>query len=225
MPDGQRRALAGGDHQVVLAVEEEAEREGPVQAGQRLARGLDRRTGPGPCAAGQAGRPFRCRSRIPGCSPRLPVRSRRSRKFSMMPLWTTATGPALCGWALVTVAAPWVAQRVWPMPGLARERLVHQQVRQVDQLAHGAAAVQPARCSPWRCRRCHSRDIPAASAPRPEAGPPRDCPEHRQCRTFSVFPFAALMARSRSISFGRKAGLVDLPRAADGERLGRHVAR
>ena len=36
------RALAGGDHQVILAVEQEAQREGAVQAGEGLARGLDR---------------------------------------------------------------------------------------------------------------------------------------------------------------------------------------
>ncbi len=35
-------------------------------------------------------------------------------KFSMMPLWTTATLPAAsrCGWALRSVGLPWVAQRV-----------------------------------------------------------------------------------------------------------------
>ncbi len=50
-----------------------------------------------------------------------PSFSRRARsawKFSMMPLWITATRPAQsrCGWALRSVGAPWVAQRVWPMP-------------------------------------------------------------------------------------------------------------
>ena len=34
----------------------------------------------------------------------------------MMPLWTTATRSVACGWALCSVGAPWVAQRVWPMP-------------------------------------------------------------------------------------------------------------
>ena len=36
----------------------------------------------------------------------------------MMPLWMTATAPvqSMCGWALRSVGAPWVAQRVWPMP-------------------------------------------------------------------------------------------------------------
>ena len=40
---------------------------------------------------------------------------------------------------------------------------MHQQVREVHQLAHGAAAVQPRLREPWRSRRCHSRDIPAVS--------------------------------------------------------------
>ena len=36
--------------------------------------------------------------------------------FSMMPLWTTATGPAEWGWAFCSLGRPWVAQRVCPMP-------------------------------------------------------------------------------------------------------------
>ena len=36
----------------------------------------------------------------------------------MMPLWITAILPlqSRCGWALRSVGAPWVAQRVWPIP-------------------------------------------------------------------------------------------------------------
>ena len=39
-------------------------------------------------------------------------------KFSMMPLWITATRPSAgeCGWALRSVGPPWVAHRVCPMP-------------------------------------------------------------------------------------------------------------
>ena len=42
----------------------------------------------------------------------------------MMPLCTTANLPAAsrCGWALRSVGRPWVAHRVWPMPGAADER-------------------------------------------------------------------------------------------------------
>ena len=36
----------------------------------------------------------------------------------MIPLWTTAKRPSFerCGWAFSSVGAPWVAQRVWPIP-------------------------------------------------------------------------------------------------------------
>ena len=46
---------------------------------------------------------------------------RSDAKFSMMPLWMTATVPvqSTCGWALRSLGAPWVAQRVWPMPVVA----------------------------------------------------------------------------------------------------------
>ena len=38
--------------------------------------------------------------------------------FSMMPLWISAIlpVPSRCGCAFGVVGAPWVAQRVWPMP-------------------------------------------------------------------------------------------------------------
>ena len=41
-----------------------------------------------------------------------------SAKFSMIPLWMTATRPPLetCGWALMSVGPPWVAHRVCPIP-------------------------------------------------------------------------------------------------------------
>ncbi len=51
----------------------------------------------------------------------IPARSSSARsgaKFSMMPLWMTATRPRVsrCGWALRSVGPPWVAHRVCPMP-------------------------------------------------------------------------------------------------------------
>ena len=42
--------------------------------------------------------------------------SRSGWKFSIIPLWTTATRSVTWGCALLVVGAPWVAQRVWPMP-------------------------------------------------------------------------------------------------------------
>ena len=60
----------------------------------------------------------RCRSRCAAGGPRRSRSSRSCAKFSMIPLWTTATWPvqSTCGWALASVGPPWVAQRVWPMP-------------------------------------------------------------------------------------------------------------
>ncbi len=58
----------------------------------------------------------------------------------MMPLWTRATRPALCGWALGVVGAPWVAQRVWPMPMVAFKGSGGEHGLQLADLALGAAA-------------------------------------------------------------------------------------
>ncbi len=46
------------------------------------------------------------------------------RKFSMMPLWISATRPraSSIGWALRSDGGPWVAQRVWPSPQLPSSR-------------------------------------------------------------------------------------------------------
>ena len=39
-------------------------------------------------------------------------------KFSMIPLWISATRPdgSVCGWELASLGSPCVAQRVWPRP-------------------------------------------------------------------------------------------------------------
>ena len=46
------------------------------------------------------------------------IRARSAAKFSMMPLCTSAIRPEppVCGCALTSLGAPWVAQRVCPMP-------------------------------------------------------------------------------------------------------------
>ena len=43
----------------------------------------------------------------------------------MIPLWTTATSPlvSVCGCAFTSLAGPWVAQRVWPIPARPENRL------------------------------------------------------------------------------------------------------
>ena len=58
----------------------------------------------------------------------------------MMPLWTSASRSVACGWALVSVGLPWVAQRVWPMPERPGERRAVELVLEVAELALGAAA-------------------------------------------------------------------------------------
>ena len=68
--------------------------------------------------------------------------SRSSRKFSMMPLWTTATRSVACGCALFSVGLPWVAQRVWPMPVWPASGFAAQPRFEILQLAFGAAAIE-----------------------------------------------------------------------------------
>ena len=64
-------------------------------------------------------------------TPRSVSRCRSVAALSMIPLWTTATAPAasVWGWALTSLAGPWVAHRVWPMPTLPANRLGSASVR------------------------------------------------------------------------------------------------
>ena len=62
----------------------------------------------------------------------------------MMPLWTTTMRPvqSRCGWAFSSVGRPCVAQRVWPTPYSAVDRVVARcAFSRFDQLAgrRGAA--------------------------------------------------------------------------------------
>ena len=64
--------------------------------------------------------------------------ARSAAKFSMIPLWITATVPSAerCGWALRSVGPPCVAQRVCPIPIVAAgSGLLGQHLLQVGQLA------------------------------------------------------------------------------------------
>ena len=81
---------------------------------------------------------------LPKIAPFFSSSSRSSRKFSMMPLCTTASRSVACGWALLSVGLPWVAQRVWPMPMVPCSGSFRSRVFQVAQLAFGAAARQRA---------------------------------------------------------------------------------
>ena len=48
----------------------------------------------------------------------------------------------MCGWALPTVGAPWVAQRVWAMPMVPASGLAASSRGEIVELALGAAAVE-----------------------------------------------------------------------------------
>ena len=50
----------------------------------------------------------------------------------------------MCGWALPTVGAPWVAQRVWAMPTVPGSGAAVELAREIVELALGAAALEPA---------------------------------------------------------------------------------
>ena len=143
MADRQRRALARADHQIAVAREHETQRERAAQLRQRRLHRLDRadaleRDSRRPDAARS-----RYRFRFVNSAPLLSSASRSSRKFSMMPLWTTATCSVACGCALFSVGLPWVAQRVWPMPVWPFERRFSSLRFEIFEFAFGAAAVEP----------------------------------------------------------------------------------
>ena len=146
--------------------------------------------------------------------------SRSGLKFSMMPLWTSATGPAMCGWALPTVGAPWVAQRVWAMPIVAGSGSRGQLARQIVELALGPAALELAVLRRCRCRPSHSRDIRAASARRTAAARPLRGRRSRQFRTCYFLSFlACCRARKRAAQPANALLLA----ARDGQLVGRDI--
>ena len=142
--DRERRALAGADQQILLAGEQEGEREGAAQPRQRGLDRLDRRacrlfiSSVTRCATTSVSVSLR------NFAPFFSSSSRSSRKFSMMPLCTTASFSVACGCALFSVGLPWVAQRVWPMPIGAVQRLAVQPRLEIAELALGAPARQRA---------------------------------------------------------------------------------
>ena len=140
--NGQRRAFARADHQVVLAGKHEGERESTAQllerGGDRLGRLLALLHLIGDEMGDDLGVGFAA-----NFEPLLESRSRNSRKFSMMPLCATATRSVACGCALLSVGLPCVAQRVWPMPILPASGSFARRF-QLRQLALGAAPAQRA---------------------------------------------------------------------------------
>jgi hypothetical protein len=140
--DGERRAQPGTDDQPRMIAEQDGDGKGAMETRQhRCDRFL------GSFALGRAGRRQMGDDLGIGLAferrPLACISSRSALKFSMMPLWTTATPSTMCGWALPTVGAPWVAQRVWAMPTVPaaarRER-----AGEIVELALGATAFERA---------------------------------------------------------------------------------
>ena len=160
--DRERRALAGADQQVFLAGEQEGERERAAQPRQRGLHRLDRRLAlvhlVGDEMRDHLGVGFARGTSAPFFS----SSSRSSRKFSMMPLCTTASLSVACGCALFSVGLPWVAQRVWPMPIGALQRLAAAAASRDCGACPRRAGASARRARAWRRRPNRSRDIRGA---------------------------------------------------------------
>ena len=167
--DDQRGAVAGDDDPVGEVGVHDGDAVGALD------RGRARR---GPCPRGcrrrtrrPGGRAPRCRCRRPARRRRRSSRCRSAAALSMMPLWTTATRPSAsgCGWALTSLAGPWVAQRVWPMPTLPANRLGSASSRSRTRPAC-LATLTPAAAEHAPRRPSRSRGTRAGPGPRAAAG-------------------------------------------------------
>ena len=141
--DGERRAAAGGDEEVVLAVEEEAEREGAVQAGEGGAGGLDRRAPGGELAVAELDDGFGVGLGLEDDAFGLELGAERAVVLDDAVVHhrdaagLVRVGVALGGLAVRRPAG--VADA-----GLAADRVADEEVGEGDELAHGAAAAEPA---------------------------------------------------------------------------------
>ena len=147
-----------------MIAEQDGDRERAVSRGKTAATAS---CGDEPRSTSRAtsGRRPRYRSRSRTCALRAISSSRSGLKFSMIPLWTSATDPTMCGCALPTVGAPCVAQRVWAMPVVPWSGSAPTRERDCRACPRPVAA--RARRHQWcKCRHCHNRDIRAASARR-----------------------------------------------------------
>ncbi len=197
--DGQRRAHSRADDLVGIILEQEGDGEGAVQARQDGRNRIRRRSAALDFARDQVRDHFAVGFADRNVRPSAISSSRSGLKFSMMPLWTSATGPAMCGWALSTVGAPCVAQRVWAMPTSPCSRLGGQLARKIVELAFGAAALELAIL--------HGADsgavIAAIFEPLQPVEQSRARPlrarRSRQCRTYYFLSFfACCRARKRA---------------------------
>ncbi len=141
MADGQRRAEARGDHQIVFAVEQKAECEGATQALQRFAGGLDGGEALVDQVAGELGHDLGIGFGFEAQAGGEELVAQLAEILDdavvdhgdgagAMGMGVGGGGSAMGGPAGVADA------------GLAGQRLVHQQVGEAGELAHGAAAVE-----------------------------------------------------------------------------------
>ena len=116
------------------------------------------------------------------------IRARSSAKFSMIPLCTSATrrSPPLCGCALTSFGAPWVAQRVWPMPIVAGgERASRRSPSRGWRACRPASRSRAGRRRRARSRPSRSRGTPAAAGPRSRRPGPASARRTRRSRTWA----------------------------------------
>ena len=160
--DRERRALAGADQQIFFAGKQEREREGAAQPRQRRLRPPRPANGPASISSVTRCATTSLSVSVANLAPLASSSRRNSLKFSMMPLCTTASRSVACGCALVSFGRPWVAQRVWPMPIVAVERLARELLFQISAACPRRAGASARRARAWRRRRNRSRDIRGA---------------------------------------------------------------
>ena len=144
MPDGQGRALAGGDQQIILPGKQETQRIGPGQTGDGFGSSLARRHPGGQVILRQQCHGFGVG--VGGIADAV-IRQKRPQVSEIF------DDPVMHDGHIARQMRMGVAHRGCPMRGpagvpdarLARQRVMHQQVRQVDQLAHSPPAVQHTR--------------------------------------------------------------------------------
>ena len=121
-------------------------------------------------AAPAAGRRPRCRSRRPGRAARVGLELGPQLGEVLDDPVVHQRDPAAeprCGWALTSFGAPWVAQRVCPMPVVdGGQRVVGDRLLEVGELAGLLRDRLPAHRPRRRSRRSRSRGTPAAAARR-----------------------------------------------------------
>ena len=187
--DHQRRAEPRADQQVGISAEQRspARRRRAAAAAPPATASSRRNAAPRPARDRPDARRPRCRSRSRTRGRARCSSSRSGLKFSMMPLWTSATSPVACGWALS------VGRRAMRRPAgvgdadRAGQRLARParcaRLTSLPSARGGGRARRHGRC---RCPPNHSRDIRAACSPstsRSATGLRRDADNSAHFRT------------------------------------------